>query len=96
MIEHNLPVSHLIQKTEDFSDSLTARLRITFTNGYALSVIKGEFTYGSDQGLFEIAPLNLEGKLDGSLFDEADQGDDVLGYCTAAQVGHYIEKLSKL
>lgn len=80
----------------DNSDPNMKRLRIRFKNGYGLSVIQGEHSYGGDRGLFEIAPVNSEGKLDGSLLDPKDQGDDVLGYCTVEDVHRYIVKLGNL
>ena len=90
-----LAVQQLITKIEDRSDTYMQRLRITFTNGYGLSIIRGEHSYGNEFGV-EIAPFNPQGKLDGSLFDEDDQGDDVLGWCDQTKVNHYLTKLSSL
>jgi len=74
----------------------THRARVVFTNGYALSIIRGEYTHGGDEGLYEIAPMGLNGHLDGNLLDEEDQGDDVLGWCDEAKVNYYITKLANL
>ena len=83
-----------VDTVTDRSDNFVSRVRIVFKNGYALSVIRGEYACGGSEGLFEIALLNLEGKLDGSLLDEDDQGDTVLGYCTLDKVAHYAKKLA--
>lgn len=95
----NLPFDPLflqkyVDTVTDKSDKFASRVRIVFKNGYSLSVIRGEYTYGGSEGLFEIAPINLKGKLDGSLLDEDDQGDDVLGHCTLDKVAHYAKKLA--
>jgi hypothetical protein len=89
-------ILHLISKVEDRSNSMAKRVMITFKNGYSLSVIHGEFTYGASKGLLEIAAINKDGELDGSLFDEENQGDTVLGSCTPEMVNHYIDKIAKL
>lgn len=85
-----------IESIEDMSDELMARARVKLKNGYELSVIRGQYSYGGEQGLFEIAPFNLKGEMDGSLFDEDDQGDDVCGYCDVEKVNHYLKKLGTL
>lgn len=80
----------------DNSNPNMKRLRIRFKNGYGLSIVQGEYSYGGPEGLFEIAPINKEQKLDGSLLDLEDQGDDVLGYCTLERVSYYINKIGGL
>ena len=80
-----------IEKIEDLSDDRTKRARVYFTNGHWLSVIIGQYTYGGDQGLFEIMPS------DETFFDEDDKGmDDVLGYLTPERVTYYINKIGGL
>lgn len=85
-----------IKGIEDRSDSLMSRVRLTFQNGYGLSIIRGEYSYGGPQGLFEIAPLDKQGELDGSLLNEEDQGDDVLGHCDLDKVKYYIKKIGSM
>lgn len=92
----NLQKDNLIDGVEDKSDSHTNRLRLHFKNGYQLSVVIGELTYGGDDGLFEIAPFNSDNEMDGRLFDVDDQGDNVLGYLTIARVSYYINKVAHL
>lgn len=95
----NLPFDPLflqkyVDTVTDKSDPFIDRIRIKFKNGYALSAIRGNGTYGSEEGLFEIGPFDQSGSLDGSLLDEDDQGDDVLGHCTLDKVAHYAKKLA--
>lgn len=89
-------LAHLISKVEDLSNEYLDRVRVTFANRYSLSIIRGEGSYGGSDGYFEIAPLDQEGHMDGSLFDEDDQGDDVLGWCDLNKVNHYMRKLAHL
>ena len=83
-----------IIKADDNSDSTTKRLCLTFNNGYMLSIIRGEYSYGGESGLFEIAPMKADGEWAPELFDEEDKGDDVLGWCSVERVSYYINKVS--
>ncbi len=86
-----------IESIADMSDALMKRMRVKFKNGYQVSIIHGGgFTYGADVGCFEIALFGKDGEFDGSLFDEEDKGDDVLGYCDKAKVEHYVNKIGEL
>ena len=91
-----LSVTNPIDRIEDKSCSLMNRVRVYFKNGISLSVIQGEYSHGGDEGLFEIAIFSPDGEMNGDLFDEYDRGDDVLGYCSAEKVKHYINKLSNM
>ena len=81
-----------IKSIEDKSDSLYARCQVHFENGYQLSIIRGLGSYGNQQGLFEIAIFSPDDKYCPDLLE----GDDVLGYQTAAQVVIYVEKVGDL
>lgn len=96
LIQVSTDLKALIARTIDKSDPLMRRVCVEFTNGYALSIVQGTYSYGGDQGLYEIAPINPANALDGSLFDEEDQGDDVLGYCDLEKINHYVRKLAYL
>lgn len=89
-------IAHLIASVEDRTNSYMDRVRVIFTNGYSLSIIRGDGSYGGPEGLFEIAPLHPNGESGGDLFDEQDQGDDVLGYCGLERINHYMRKLAYL
>ncbi len=83
-----------IKKLEGRSDSFMNRLRVYFKNGLQLSVIKGDTSYGGNQDLFEIAPFNLEGNLDGSILNI--ENDDVEGFLTEEDVIDRINKMAQL
>ena len=85
-----------VSNVKDNSDELFKRMLISFKNGYSLSVIKGEYSYGGSEGFYEIAPKNKSGALDGSLFDDEDKGDDVLGWCDEDRVKYYVNKIGNL
>lgn len=65
----------------DRSDELFTRALIIFTNGYGVSVVRGPYSYGGNQGLFEVAVTNAHGEL-----CENPVTDDVLGYLDRDEV----------
>jgi len=66
--------------TTEPGETFNNQIKMIFDNGLILSIVSGEYSYGGKEGLFEIAPINLEGELDGSLLDIS--GDDVEGWLT--------------
>ena len=92
----NLDNTDNIKSIEDKSEGEFKRIRIHFNNGCQLSIVRGNGTYGFNNGLFEIAPLNKDGKIDGSLFDKEDQDEDVLGYCDEDKINYYINKIGDI
>lgn len=96
IISSDLLGNDFVKNVEDNSDERMKRLRLTFTNDYGISIIQGSTSYGGEEGLYEIAPLNKNGSLDGSYLDEDDQGDDVLGHLDEKQVEYYIRKMANL
>jgi hypothetical protein len=63
-----------------------------FANGYGASVIKHDFSYGSDLGLWEIAVLDSSGNVDST----TKITDDVLGWIATNNVQQVLEDISKL
>lgn len=61
-------LSMYIEKVEDHSDGLFKRLRLYFKNGFGLSIINGEYSYGGKQGLYEI--MALDSSLETHIFGE--------------------------
>lgn len=59
-------------------DGMGIQCRITFPNGYGASIVKGPYTYGGRDGLFELAVLGP----DGQLTYDTPITDDVVGYLT--------------
>lgn len=66
--------------------------RITFDNGYGASVVKHEFSYGGDKGLYELAVLDK----DGELTYDTPITNDVIGYLREIDVTDVMEKIQKL
>lgn len=71
------------QKTDDFRNGTHAVM--FFDNGYGVSVIRHNYSYGSDRGLYELAVL--KGNLESSdLCYDTDITNDVLGYLSPEDV----------
>ena len=63
-----------------------------FDNGYGISVIRHEGSYGYSEGLFEIAVLNSDGELDFS----TEVTGDVVGWLDVAGVIDYAKRIQQL
>ncbi len=57
-----------------------------FDNGYGVSVVKHDYSYGGREGLYELAVLDS----DGSLTYDTEITNDVLGYLTPEDVSQYM------
>jgi len=66
--------------------------RIQFENGYGASVVKTEYTYGGDKGLYELAVLDSNG----SLTYATSVTDDVIGYLRPEDVTDVMAKIQQL
>ena len=53
-----------------------------FPNGYGASVVRNEYSYGGDQGLYEVAVINSNGEL---VYDTPITSD-VIGWCSSDDV----------
>lgn len=75
----------------------TIQKQYSFENGYGASVIQGEFSYGGEQGLYELAILhgNPDPRL-ASLCYQTPICNDVMGYLTAEQVEEILLDISVL
>ena len=66
-----------------------------FPNGYGASVVRHSFSYGGDEGLWELAVI----RYNGDHFD-IDHGtpitDDVLGYLSEEGVDTILDKIAAL
>jgi len=83
-----------IDCVKNYSESYMQRIRVFFKNGYSLSIIQGKYSYGGEQGLFEIAPFNKRGKMDGELLGNSES--DVFGYLSIKQVQLFIKQIGEL
>jgi len=66
--------------------------RVTFANGYGASVIKYPYSYGAEEGLYELAVF---GK-DGQLTYDTPITDDVIGYLTPEEVEELLDRIEDL
>jgi hypothetical protein len=76
---------------QDIQRGLNAA-RVMFDNGYGASVVIGPYTYGSEDGLYELGVLDKDGKL---CYD-TPVTDDVVGYLTPDSVTQLLEQIQKL
>ena len=65
---------------------------VEFPNGWGASIIQNDFSYGGKSGLFEIAVLDSDGKIN----SQTDITDDVLGWQDEDDVGRVLTAISKL
>lgn len=67
------------------------RARLQFPNGYGISVIRGTYSYGGDEGLYECAVLK-----DNQLCYDTPITDDVIGYCDENKVTEIMKQIQEL
>ena len=66
--------------------------RIMFENGYGASVVKGEYTHGGKEDLYELAVLDSNGDLTYS----TPITNDVLGHLSEDDVTKVLEQIQNL
>lgn len=64
---------------------------VEFTNGYAASVVKHQYSYGGDRGLWELAVLH-----DGHLVYDTPVTGDVLGYLGSEELPDLFTQIAAL
>lgn len=64
----------------------------TFPNGRGASVVRSNFTYGGDIGLWEMAVLNKDGEIDYS----TPITDNVIGHCTPEQISYNLHSIARI
>lgn len=68
------------------------RARMKFDNGWGISVIQNEFSYGGWSGLYEIAVLNSKEEIS----YESGLTEDVVGWLDKEGVSEWMEKIQNL
>ncbi len=68
---------------------------VFFENGYGASVVKHHFSYGSEQGLFEIAVLKGDSE-EWSICYDTGITCDVLGYLDDSDVAEVLNQINSL
>ena len=65
---------------------------VEFPNGWGVSIIQNDVSYGGKSGLFEIAVLDSKGNIS----SETDITDDVLGWLDEGDVDKILSVIPKL
>lgn len=79
----------------EFIDQAGEELRsgsIFFENGYGISVVSGKYSYGGEDGLWEIAVLDK----DGSITYDTPITDDVIGWLSSVDVTNVMKEIQDL
>jgi len=71
---------------------LNAQVIATFPNGYGASIVRGPYTYGGNEGLFELAVLDRHGHL---TYDTPITSD-VEGWLTVEDVFNLLLRIQAL
>lgn len=77
-------------------DSGAVQKLYRFANGYGASVVKGEHTYGGDEGLWELAVIRFNTDGDFSLDYTTPITEDVEGHLTDDAVEELLAKVEAL
>jgi hypothetical protein len=77
---------------KELPDDMGIQCRIEFPNGYGASIVKGPYTYGGRDGLFELAVLGSGGEI---TYDTPIT-NDVLGYLSEDDVERYLSNIEDL
>ena len=80
------------EQIKDSPYQIGVKCKIVFENGYGVSVVCHTHSYGSKNGLFEIAVL---GK-DGDLTYVTPVTNDVIGYLSREEVTKIMEQVQEL
>ena len=65
---------------------------IKFDNGYGASIVRHNFSYGHEEGLYELAVLGSHG----ALTYDTPVTDDVLGYLSEDEVTDALKQIQEL
>lgn len=65
--------------------------RLTFPNGYGVSVVSGPATYGGREGLYELAVLH-----EGRIVYDTPVTNDVLGWLSEGDVTERLNEVARL
>jgi hypothetical protein len=66
--------------------------RVSFDNGYGVSVVRTPWSYGNSDGLYELAVLDEHG----NLTYNTSVTNDVIGYLSEEEVSDIMEQVQKL
>lgn len=81
----------IIFKSNPMGEEYGIVSRTEFDNGYEVSVVKGKYTYGGDNGLYELAIFK-----NGEICYDTPITNDVIGYLRPIDVTDVMEKIQQL
>ena len=81
----------IVFKTNPMGADFGIVSRTEFDNGYEVSVVKSPYTYGGDNGLYELAVFK-----DGEITYATPITDDVIGYLRPEDVTEVMAKIQQL
>ena len=81
----------IIFKTNPMGEDFGITSRTQFDNGYEVSVVRSEYTYGGKDGLYELAVFK-----DGKITYATSITDDVIGYLRPEDVTDIMAKIQQL
>jgi hypothetical protein len=67
-----------------------------FDNNYGASVVRHDFSYGGNDGLWELAVIKYEDNGSWNLTYDTPITDDVLGYLTEEEIDEILEQIKAL
>ena len=65
-------------------------------NGYGASIVKHDYSYGGNNGLYELAVIKYESDEEWHLCYDTPITSDVLGHLTEEEVNSTLEEIAKL
>lgn len=79
-------------------DGMTNQELYRFSNNFGASVIKGPYSYGGPEGLYELAVIRYVDGWEGDFTLRYDTpiGKDVVGYLTRKEVNKYLKQILEL
>lgn len=81
----------------DNKDLLASRARHFFDNHYGVSVVRGPYSYGGRDGLYELAVMHMApGDENSELVYDTPITNDVIGYLTPEEVTDLMKQVSEL
>ena len=81
----------IVFKTNPMGADFGITSRTEFDNGYEVSVVKSQYSYGGDKGLYELAVFK-----DGEITYATPITDDVIGYLRPEDVTDVMTKIQQL
>lgn len=72
------------------------QLVFKFPNNRGASIVQHSFSYGTEEGLFELAVIKWNGDIEWNLDYSTEITDDVLGSLTAEECMDYSNKIKEL